>query len=41
MGSVQHRSRRGFLMQTGQLTTSAAIIGLAGGSAEAAPGKGG
>jgi cytosine/adenosine deaminase-related metal-dependent hydrolase len=39
MGSVQHQSRRGFLMQTGQLTTSAAIIGLAGGSAEAAPGK--
>lgn len=26
-------------MQTGQLTTSAAIIGLAGGSAQAAPGK--
>ena len=41
MGSVQHQSRRGFLMRTGQLTTSAAIIGLAGGSAEAAPGKAG
>ena len=41
MGSVQHQSRRGFLMQTGQLTTSAAVIGLAGGSAQAAPGKAG
>lgn len=39
MGSVQHQSRRGFLMQTGQLTTTAAVIGLAGGSAEAAPSK--
>lgn len=40
MGSVPHQSRRGFLMQTGQLTTSAAIIGLAG-SAEAAPAEAG
>lgn len=39
MNSGQQQSRRGFLMQTGQLTTTAAVIGLSGGGAHAAPSK--
>ncbi|KFC70756.1 Peptide/nickel transport system ATP-binding protein [Bosea sp. LC85] len=37
MESVHQQSRRGFLSQTGKLTTACAVIGLAGSGAQAAP----